>query len=201
VIDVDWYEAIDRASRRVEVLTRPAEPGVPATLLPQWNLGVALDLLQRERFADALDLIHKMPPEAGLDPDVLLLQAMLFVQAGKLAAAAEVCRVLLTQDELNAGASYVLALCFEGVGDQAAAVHHYGVASYLDPQFAMPQLHLGLLSRRSGNVEQARRELQQALELLKREEPSRLILFGGGFTRDALTRLCEAELRSAEVKT
>jgi chemotaxis protein methyltransferase CheR len=199
-VDTSWYEAIDKASKRVEALAQPAEPIAPA-LLPQWNLALALDLVERERFGDALDLIHKMPSEAGRDPDVLLLQAMLLVQGGKLAAAAEVCRALLAQDELNAGANYVLALCFEGTGDRKAAVHYYGVASYLDPQFAMPQLHLGLLSRRSGNLDQAVRELRQALDLLRSEEASRLLLFGGGFTRDALIRLCEAELRAAEVRT
>lgn len=102
---------------------------------------------------------------------------------------------------MNAGANYVLALCFEGAGDRQAAVHHYRVASYLDPQFAMPQLHLGLLSRRSGNLGEARGELERALELLKREDASRLLLFGGGFARNALIRLCEAELCASEVNT
>lgn len=200
-IDAGWYEAIGRASRRIEMLAQPVAPVMPASPLPQWNLGVALDLLQRERFAEALDLIHKMPPEAGHDPDVLLLRAMLLVQAGKLAAAGDVCRLLLAQDELNAGANYILALCFEGAGDRNAAMHHYRVAAYLDPRFAMPLLHLGLLARRAGDLGEARRQLEQALDLLKREEAARLILFGGGFTRDALVWLCEAELRACEVKT
>ena len=197
--DVGWYEAIGNASRRIEILSQPREPVAPVPPLPQWNLGVAFDLLQQERFADALDLMHKMPPESDQDPDVLLLRAMLLVQAGKLAAAAEACRLLLFRDELNAGANYVLALCFEGVGDGPAAVHHYCAAIYLDPQFAMPRLHLGLLARRSGNLNEARVELQQALDLLKREDAARLLLFGGGFTRDGLIRLCEAELSTCEV--
>jgi chemotaxis protein methyltransferase CheR len=68
------------------------------------------------------------------------------------------------------------------------------VALYLDPGFAMPRLHLGLLSRRSGDRDAARRELEQALDLLQREDPSRLLLFGGGFGRGALVALCRAEL-------
>jgi chemotaxis protein methyltransferase CheR len=201
-INADWYAEIGRASRRIELLAQPAPDKAEqdAAPLPQWNLGVALDLLQKERFAEALDLIGKMPPEAGQDPDVLLLQAMLLVQDGKLAPAAEVCRLLLAQDELNAGANYVLALCFEGTGDRAAAIHHFRVAGYLDPQFAMPQLHLGLLSRRAGNAEEASHTLERALDLLKREDASRLLLFGGGFTRDGLIKLCEAELRACEAK-
>ena len=66
------------------------------------------------------------------------------------------------------------------------------IAAYLDPTFAMPRLHLGLLARRAGNPQAAKRELTHALILLKREEASRILLFGGGFNRRALIALCEA---------
>jgi chemotaxis protein methyltransferase CheR len=39
--------------------------------------------------------------------------------------------------------------------------------------------------------------LGHALLLLKREDASRLLLFGGGFGREALIALCRAELDSA----
>ena len=74
------------------------------------------------------------------------------------------------------------------------AVEHDQVAVYLDQGFAMPRLHLGLLARRAGDAITARRELGQALPLLQREDSSRLLLFGGGFSRDALVALCRAEL-------
>ena len=61
----------------------------------------------------------------------------------------------------------------------------------------MPRLHLGLMARRAGDTDAAHRELGQALVLLKREDASRLLLFGGGFGRDALIALCRAELQSA----
>src|SRR5713226_2518051 len=41
----------------------------------------------------------------------------------------------------------------------------------------------------------ARRELAQASVLLKCEDASRLLLFGGGFNRDALIALCGSALR------
>jgi chemotaxis protein methyltransferase CheR len=41
-----------------------------------------------------------------------------------------------------------------------------------------------------------RRELQQAMVLLQREDASRLLLFGGGFDRSALLGLCSTELRA-----
>jgi chemotaxis protein methyltransferase CheR len=58
----------------------------------------------------------------------------------------------------------------------------------------MPHLHLGLLARRTGDRQAQRREFERALALLQREDPSRLLLFGGGFGRDALLALCRAEL-------
>jgi chemotaxis protein methyltransferase CheR len=58
----------------------------------------------------------------------------------------------------------------------------------------MAHLHLGLLARRAHDLTTARRELEQAITLLEREDASRLLLFGGGFTRDALVDLCRGEL-------
>ena len=95
---------------------------------------------------------------------------------------------------MNAGAHYLLALCREGAGDSSAAAERDQVATYLDPAFAMPRLHLGLLARRKGDRERAREELGQALLLLQREDASRLLLFGGGFGREALSALCRAEI-------
>jgi chemotaxis protein methyltransferase CheR len=98
-------------------------------------------------------------------------------------------------DELNAGAHYVMALCREHAADAAAAIEHDRTAIYLDAGFAMPHLHLGLMARRAGDDDVARHEFSQALVLLAREDASRLLLFGGGFSRDALVALCRAELR------
>ena len=77
------------------------------------------------------------------------------------------------------------------------AVDHDQAAVYLDSGFAMPRLHLGLMARRAGDLEGARRELGHALTLLAREDASRVLLFGGGFGREALIALCRAELKSA----
>ena len=61
----------------------------------------------------------------------------------------------------------------------------------------MPRLQLGRRARRTGDAETALRELARARLLLEREEPSRLLLFGGGFGREALIALCIAEERAS----
>ena len=194
-----WVEAIRRASERVTALTDSREragdrPGDATRPASPWDLSLVVEMLRKERFADALTIVDALPPESSRDSDVLLLRAVLLAHGGQLDDAEYACRSLLELDELSAGAHYLLALCREGDGDRAAARHHDQVAAYLDPGFAMPRLHLGLLARRTGDHASARNELGQALVLLQREEASRLLLFGGGFSREALIALCRADL-------
>ncbi len=196
----DWVDAIGRASGRIERLadatrhTALEEVDARGQGARLWDLAAPIDLLRKERFADALHLVENLPPESAADPDVLLLLAVLLVQSAQFSRALHVCRGLLKADDLNAGAHYVLALCREGEGDRRGAAEHDQVAAYLDPAFAMPHLHLGRLMRREGDRKGARRELRLALALLQREDASRLLLFGGGFSRNALVALCRGEL-------
>ena len=195
-----WVDAIRRASDRVASLThtgRKKHAGSssnPAGAAAAWDLGVVIELLRKERFAEALALVDALPPDSSSDADVLLLRAVLLVHGGQLAKAEDACSRLLEQDEMSAGAHYLLALCREGAGERAGAAYHDQVAAYLDPGFAMARLHLGLLARRAGEREVARRELGHALALLQREDASRILLFGGGFGREALVALCRTEL-------
>lgn len=201
-----WLDTVQRASDRIHALTeRPTAENVRegarspnlgrapqiATQLP-----LVLELLKQERFSDALDLLGHLPADSVRDPDIMLLRAALLTHSGQLSAAERASMQLLEYDELNTGAHYLLALCRESAGDRQGALEHDRAAVYLDPSFAMPRLHLGLMARRAGDAQTARRELEQALVLLKREDTSRLLLFGGGFGRDALIALCLAELKS-----
>lgn len=190
-----WVDAIHGATERIRALAQMPAP-LPTLVAPgsSWDLGLALDLVRQERFAEALDLVQTRLPDSARDLDVLLLHAVLLVHSGQMARAEEACRQLLEVDELNSGAHYVLALCREGAGDRRGAADHDQIAVYLDPAFAMPHLHLGLAARRAGQQDTARRELSQARVLLQREDASRLLLFGGGFNRETLIALCHTEL-------
>ena len=198
-----WVEAIGRATDRIQALSEAAldgarqGSGVPAAKR-SWDLGLSLELLEKERFGDALELVHGLPPESARDPEVLLLRAALLTHGSQFERAEAVCAELLQIDEMNGGAHYLLALCREGSGDPSGAVEHDRIAAYLDPTFAMPRLHLGLLARRVGDPDGARLEFSQALMLLQREDASRLLLFGGGFGRDALMSLCRTGVAAVE---
>jgi chemotaxis protein methyltransferase CheR len=198
-----WLETIQQASEHIRGLTDRtiADPALKTKPGAAVNAGaqiqLALELFKQERFVDALDLLSHLPAESERDPEVLLLRAALLTHSGNLRAAEHASAQLLARDEFNAGAHYLLALCREGAGDRQGAVDHDQAAIYLDSEFAMPRLHLGLMARRAGNLNEACRELGHALALLRREDTSRLLLFGGGFGREALVALCRSELKSA----
>lgn len=194
-----WLETVERSADRIRTLSdgSPAASGDAVTpLAARGDLQEPMALLASERFSEALASLQTSAGADAADPAALLLRAALLTHQGELGTAETACRQLLELDELNAGAHYLLALCFERREQLAVAAEHARTAIYLDAGFAMPHLHLGLMARRSRDVEGARRELGQALWLLEREDPARLLLFGGGFTRGALLQLCRSELEN-----
>ena len=210
----NWVDVIQHAAARIATLadtrTRSQDQDSPRVTLshPQsqttvtvptrdWDLSLVLEDVKQERFADALKLIGLLPEESHEDTDALLLRAVLLTNLGRLSESEEVCLRLLALDEQNAGAHYLMALCSEHGGKANRAIEHGLTAIYLDPGFAMPHLHLGILAKRSGDTVTARLELGQALVLLAGEDASRILLYGGGFSRDTLLQLCRTQLHVA----
>ncbi|HEX4511739.1 MAG TPA: protein-glutamate O-methyltransferase CheR [Burkholderiaceae bacterium] len=176
-----------------------ARPSSPPSSSAQRSLADAFDLFRLERFSEALALLRTFDADTAQAQDALLLHALLLTHGGDFAAAEKASRRLLAVDESHAGAFYLLALCREGLGDPAGAARDDRCAIDLDPAFSMPRLHLGVLARRAGDSDAAKRHLGIALALLEREDEARLGLFAGGFGREALLALCRAELRQCEV--
>jgi chemotaxis protein methyltransferase CheR len=194
---IDWYELIEGATSRVRRIA--ARPIVAANDPPPQPPPVAraMTLLAEERYAEALTLLASLPADEARDPETMFLRGVLLMHRGDIAAAERICRALLLRDGASAGAHYLMALCREVGGFHAAAALHDRHAAALDPNFALPRLHLGLMARRNGDEALARRELARAYALLEGEQESRLMLFGGGFGREALRALCQAELAAA----
>jgi chemotaxis protein methyltransferase CheR len=200
-----WLETVQQTSARIEQLTRAPlasttvqdAPPAEDAARPEEPLYEVLELVAHERFRAALERLEELAPVLPRDGEVLLVRAALLLHAGQADAAQAVCAELLALDELNAGAHYLLALCRERAGEPDDAREHAQVAAHLDPTFALPRLHLGIIERRKGRRESARRELGQALLLLPREQRERLILFTGGLGRESLLAMCRSELLAA----
>jgi chemotaxis protein methyltransferase CheR len=199
-----WVDVIQRASEHIATLySRPvaydedvgASSPTHSIARPR-DFGSVHEAMRLERFSDALALLSALPTDAHEEPEALLLRAALLTNCGRLDDAEETCSRLIALDELSAGAHYLMALCREHAGDSPGAMEHDQIAIHLDESFAMPHLHMGLIARRCGDVEAAHREIARALILLTSEDASRLLLFGGGFSRETLLQLCRTELRT-----
>jgi chemotaxis protein methyltransferase CheR len=182
-----WPEAIARASERIRELEQASTPVSVEPPGDRWREAIAL--FEREELDAAVQCL------AGSHArDAQLLRAVVHLQRGNL----DDVEALLAEPP-DAAAHYVLALADEVRGDLDGAFAHHTTATHLDPTFAMPHLQLGLLARRAGDRSAARRALGQALALLETEPSERIVLFGGGFRKDALIALCRGELVRLEV--
>lgn len=204
-----WFDEIGRATAKIAVLTEA--PNLAATrrhpVVPDISrqqpaahgnlMERVLDLHRQERFSEALTHLEGQPRD-GTDPDLQILRAVLLLNCGKPEEAERLCRPLLNRDEFNAGARLVTALCREHDGDLGIAEEHHRAAAYLDPLFAMPRFHLGMICKRQGRRAEAVSHFMEAQALLAREDPLRLLLFGGGFSRQALLKLCRDEIQRQE---
>ena len=205
-LDTAWMQEIERSTERVRGLhasrtrsqspkSSPAHPASASRTAAE-AMQHLLSLLIAEHYAEILTEIATLPADLQNDPDAQLLLALAHLNRREIAHADSVCRALLQRDSMNSSGHYILALCREQLADLPGAVKHDRIAIYLDPSFAMPHLHLALLARRSRDVRTARREFENANLLLARENTSRLTMFGGGFTREALRNLCRRELHA-----
>jgi chemotaxis protein methyltransferase CheR len=201
-----WMEEIERSSERIRELHDghnaartmkiATHPQSPQPLNRAEEIERLASLFSAERYGDVIAGASAIAAESRGDADVLLLLALARLNRREVDAAEAACKALLGLDSLNSSGHYVLALCREQSRDPEGAAEHDRIAIYLDATFAMPHLHLALLARRQGDTRSARRAFEHASLLLARESASRILMFGGGFMREALCDLCRRELHA-----
>jgi chemotaxis protein methyltransferase CheR len=174
---------------------KPAPPAPPPAPVPSADgLESVLRLLEEERYSEAwarLESLSSIEQTRGQ-----LLRAVLHLHAGRLLEAEQLGRQLATVNTSEAPAQYLLGLCLEQSGQEAAARARYAAAVRADPTFALGHLRAGTLARRAGDMSEARVALRMALSLLPQEKPLHLSLFGGGFGRHGLMQVGLQELQA-----
>ena len=195
-----WLETVQRSSDRIVALT--AKNAEPARAARRRGAG---EPSPRARTSTRTALAGKVrgglggPARASREPGEGRRCSRSCVPRCSLTAAA--CRrrsSLAPRCLRSTGSTLALTTSEHCVANSAAdsrtAIEYNQIAAYLEPSFAMPHLHWGLIARRTGDRSTALRELTQAVLLLQREDASRLLLFGGGFSREGLIGLCQSEL-------
>lgn len=158
------------------------------------------ELVRQERYSEALNALDALGANASAFKSTIrrlhLQRAMLLVYSNEFDAARALLDSLSDDLSLAAEVHYALALCHEASGQLHEAMYHNRFAAHLDPTFAMPWLHLGLLNKRLGDDRAARRELLQARALVIAETPERVLWFGGGCSRARLLDACHGGLEA-----
>lgn len=199
-VSTSWIEEIHNSTSRITELTsesnEAADEGPATNIARRAALSSAMAMFASEKYSAALQELDRLSDDNRANADVQVLRAVLLANSGQIADARTAAEATLRYDHLNAGAHYVLAMCEEQSGDLPAAIEHDTMASYLDPTFAMPHVHAATIHRRRNEMRSACEEMERALTLLAAEDASRILLFGGGFSREALQSYCERELKS-----
>lgn len=177
-------------------IERPAEPRMHrsvvngekqrADMLGQRIVG----LIESEQFDEAWGMLGQLPADAR----TTLLMAIVSMAQGRFEDAERAAHALISSGAYEPDAHCLLGACREHQRAFDSAERHYRTASRLDRRFAIPHLRLGILLDRSGDAAGGRIELEQALTLLEFEDPERIALFSGGFSRKVLVELCRERL-------
>ncbi len=154
----------------------------------------AMRLFTQERFQEALMALEaETGALADAPPLTQVLRALLLLHVHRAAEAEACCRRALTRHPFHADLQHALALSLAAQDAPDQAMDSDQRATYLDPHFAMPQLHLSMLARLGGDAAASRQASALAWRLMARESATRIQLFGGGFGREALMQLCQAD--------
>jgi chemotaxis protein methyltransferase CheR len=188
-------EPIGRSGSRVQELVARLSPAIARPISERVEeLGDVLALIQQERFDDALDRVEAA--EVDERSERALLRAVLLTNLGRTKEASQAARARLARLPACPFAHYLLGVCHETACEHDEARRRYERSAELDPSFAMPRLRAGMLARRAGRSEEARRALEGALEQFPYQAARTQLLYGGGFAREELASLCRAELRA-----
>ena len=189
----ELLEPIERSHVRMQALVAQLPPAAePALAEHVEELACVVELIRQERFEEALSGVET---HAGDErSERWLLRALILTNLGRTLDAVGAARARLSRVPGCPFSHYLLGVCAETGFLFEEALGHYGHAAELDPAFAMAFLRAGILARRAGQPERARRALTAAIERFPQQGARTQLLYGGGFGREALASLCRAEL-------
>ena len=202
ILEDAWVDSIAQASERVsklvkEVHDRKTNKTTSTEQTKTNDLAEAMSLFRQERFNEAIQALRNGSLNSE-NADALLLHAVILTNRKEFAEADRLCEKILLVDELNAGVHYLRALSCEHEGRLVAAIEQDQTAIYLDPTFAMPHFHLALVAKRLGDGPLALKHFRMAEQLIGNDDVARILLFGGGFSREVIHNLCLKEIRALE---
>jgi chemotaxis protein methyltransferase CheR len=118
----------------------------------------------------------------------------LHADRGEWQSAVRCCEQLLKEDSLNSVVHFYHALVLEQMARHSEAELAVRRAIYLDRQSALPHYYLGLFLQSRGDLRQAARSFENAIELLESREDGDVIADADGMTVAEMKKLARMHL-------
>jgi chemotaxis protein methyltransferase CheR len=171
----------------------PIEPVNPDALFKK-----GLDLLHREKYGEAAEVIKELLKVQPLHTGALLAEGQIRLAEGRCADALDCCNRALAVNDLLPGGYFLRGLVCEVDERVAAAFEEYRKAVLLKIDFIMPHYQLAKLSFRTGDVKTAVREFKNSVRLLEKAGRGSVIPFSGGLSREIHLEQAHRELAMVE---
>ena len=145
-------------------------------------------------FVDAYTADH------GEDAFLTGMKAKALAGLGNLAAAVDLCNRSIELDKTCKYCYYILATILIEMGKLEEAQHAFRRAIYLDHHFFEAHFHLGQLLVRFHNYKAGLKSLRNALELVEKAEPERLLFIEQELTCGQLVEILKSEIGVYEAR-
>lgn len=128
----------------------------------------------------------------------IILLIRTYANQGDLNLAVEWSEKLLQADELNPTHHYLHAILLQDQGKISEAIKSIKKVLFIDPNFMMAYLVLGILEKQQGNKPAALRNFKVALELLNNHLPEDILLHAEEFTTEYLKDIISNNIESLQ---
>ncbi len=194
-----------RPSKRVEDKTSPSKKTASTTAAskPQKQPTAREEVLVMDRKG----LWHEIPAfvdaytaDNGEDAFLTGMKAKALASLGNPAAAVDLCNHSIELDKTCKYCYYIMATVLIEMGRLEDAQHALRRAIYLDHSFFEAHFHLGQLLVRFHNYKAGLKSLRNALELVEKAEPERLLFIEQELTCGQLAQILKSEIGVYEAR-
>jgi chemotaxis protein methyltransferase CheR len=155
----------------------------------------AKELLEMGKPEQAGDLLAPYLEKATASESVLLLQAEIFLNQGDLEKAVQLCQRIISCEPLSVAGYYLLGVVYRTWEKERKAIEEFKRVLYLESEHALARFNLGDLYSQVGQIDEARLEYTNVVQLLRKVPDSFDERFAGGFSPTLLIDTCLSRIK------
>jgi tetratricopeptide (TPR) repeat protein len=141
------------------------------------------------------DLLAPYLEKATASESVLLLQAEIFLNQGDLEKAVQLCQRIISCEPLSVAGYYLLGVVYRTWEKERKAIEEFKRVLYLESEHALARFNLGDLYSQVGQIDEARLEYTNVVQLLRKVPDSFDERFAGGFSPTLLIDTCLSRIK------